>query len=178
VIAVPVLVAAYLGFLVFVASLVLGILAPMFEKKRSVWKILRGLAVAVVIACLGIILVSAIPGLVSSPRQSKYARTGADTKTVVTQAIVYAKDKGVYPTSLKVLRDSGYANVGDSDPWNNPYLLSPALASGGKPKDGDDVYVFSKGPKGTGTYPPPLTGVTGEDGSVGYSSVYGSFQGR
>lgn len=95
------------------------------------------------------------------------------TKTAVTQAIVYANDKNVYPTGLKVLRDSGYANVPDTDPWNSPYVLAPVLTSGAKPRDGDDVYIYSKGPKGTGTYRRPFTLNTGEDGSVGYSSLYG-----
>ena len=100
-------------------------------------------------------------------------RAKSDTKTAVTQAIVYANDKHVYPTSLKVLRDAGYANVPDIDHWGNPYVLAPVLTSGAKPRDGDDVYIYSKGPKGTGTYPRPFTLNTREDGSVGYSSLYG-----
>jgi type II secretory pathway pseudopilin PulG len=156
---------------------VLGILAPMLDEKGSPWKVLRGLAAAVVVACVGVMLISAIPGLVSSPRRSKYSRAMSETKTAVTQAIVYANDKGVYPSSLKVLRDSGYANVLDSDPWNNPYVPAPVLTSGAKPRDGDDVYIYSKGPKGTGTYPRPFTLNTGEDGSVGYRSLYGPWSG-
>jgi len=110
--------------------------------------------------------------------RSKYARAASDTKTAVTQVVVYEYDNGVYPTSLKVLRDAGYANVLDTDPWSQPYVLAPVLTSGAKPRDGDDVYIHSKGPKGTGTYPRPFISNTGENGSVGYSSVYGSFQGH
>jgi type II secretory pathway pseudopilin PulG len=167
-----------LGSVICLGSFVLGILAPTLEKKPSPWKVLRGLAAAVVVACVGAILLSAIPGFVSSPRRSKYSGAAADTKTAVTYAIVYAMDKGVYPTSLKVLRDSGYANVLDTDRWNNPYVLAlVVLTSGAKPRDSDDLYVYSKGPKGTGTYPRPFTPDTGRDGSVGYSSLYGSWSG-
>ena len=96
----------------------------------------------------------------------------------MTQAIVYAKDKGVYPTSLAVLREEGYAALSETDPWGNDYVLSPLLTQGSTPREGDNVYVFSKGREGTGVYPQPFTGETGEGGSVGYSSVGGSWMGR
>ncbi len=90
---------------------------------------------------------------------------------------MYAKDKGVYPTSITVLREEGYWNRQDrdpdKDPWGNNYVLSPVLTRGGIPREGDNVYVFSTGPKGTGVYPEPFTSDTGEDGSIGYSSVDG-----
>lgn len=111
-----------------------------------------------------------------TPR-SRYSSAASDAKTAVVQATVYANDKGVYPTGMKVLRESGYANVPDKDPWGNDWVLSPVLTQGSKPREGDEVYVYSKGPKGTGTYPTPFTSDTGRDGSVGYSSVYGSWSG-
>jgi hypothetical protein len=41
-----------------------------------------------------------------SPR-AKYSGAASDAKTALTQAIVYANDKGVYPTSRMVLRNGG-----------------------------------------------------------------------
>lgn len=59
------------------------------------------------------------------------------------------------------------------------------LAQGGKLQAGDDVYVYSKGFCGTGTYEPtrwrkdPQGGLdTGKCGAAGYSSLYGSFVGQ
>lgn len=115
--------------------------------------------------------------VVKPSRRQPYARAASDTKTALTQAIVYANDKGGYPTSLKILRDSGYANVLDTDPWGNPYLLSPQLRQGAKPNATDDIYIYSRGPRGTGQYHQRFPN-TGNDGAVGYSSIYGSFQGE
>ncbi len=95
----------------------------------------------------------------------------------MTQAMVYASDHGVYPTSITVLREGEikYTVIPDKDPWGNDYVLSPVLTEGRKPQEGDNVYVFSRGSKGTGVYPRPFTSDTGEDGSIGYSSVDGRF---
>jgi hypothetical protein len=115
-----------------------------------------------------------------SMRRSKNSRAVADAKTAVRQAIVYANDKGRYPTSIKVLREEGYANLDDRDPWVNDWVLSPLLTQGSKPKQGDDVYVYSKGPEGTGTYPTPEQFKSGRferDGSAGYSSLHGEWKG-
>jgi hypothetical protein len=110
-------------------------------------------------------------------RESRRIRiTRSDTKTAATQAIVYANDKNAYPTSLKVLRDSGYANVRDEDPWGRPFVFAPLLTEGRKPKSEEDVYIYSKGSCGTGTYQPGRQD-TGKCGAVGYSSIYGSFKG-
>jgi len=63
-------------------------------------------------------------------------------------------------------------------PWGYRGVLSPQFSEGSKPRADDDVYVYSKGPKGTGTYLRPFTPNTGRDGSVDYSSLYGSWHGR
>ena len=98
------------------------------------------------------------------------------TWLAVTKSIEYAQDKGVYPTSLKMLREEGYMGAfPDKDIWGNEWVLSPVLTEGRTPRKGDNVYVYSRGPKGTGVYPQPFTHDTGEDGSVGYSSVDGEF---
>ena len=90
---------------------------------------------------------------------------------------MYAKDNGVYPTSITVLREGDvvYCACPDKDPWGNDYVLSPLLTQGGTPKEGDNLYVYSRGPKGTGVYPSPFTSDTGHDGAVGWSSVDGCF---
>jgi hypothetical protein len=131
-----------------------------------------------ILAVIGTFAAMAGVNILSCCSSTRTQIASSHTKTAVTQAIVYSSDKGAYPTSLRVLRDSGYANLLDADPWYNPYVLAPVLTSGAKPRDGDDVYIYSKGPKGTGTYPRPFTLNTGEDGSVGYSSLYGAWSGH
>jgi len=108
-------------------------------------------------------------------RRSRYAQGAADTKTAVTQTLVYAPEKNVYPTSVQALRDAGLASLSDDDPWGTPFQLSPDLLAGNPP--GGESYIFSKGPYGTGIYPNPFTSNTGAGGSVGYSSVYGTWTG-
>ncbi len=131
----------------------------------------------IVVAIIGILAAIAIPNLMTAQRKSKYSRAASDTKTAVTQAIVYANDKNVYPTSLQVLRNTGYANVLDQDPWNAAYVLSGLLTAGSAAGGNDDIYVYSKGGSATGAYPVPFTASTGAGGSVGYSSMYGSWMG-
>jgi prepilin-type N-terminal cleavage/methylation domain-containing protein len=131
----------------------------------------------IVVAVIGILAAIAIPNLVSTQRRSKYSRAAADTKTAVNQALVYGNDKGNYPTSIATLRSAGYGAINDQDPWGTSYELSPSLTTGSQPSDADEVYVYSKGANVTGTYPNPFTSNTGEGGSVGYSSVYGSWSG-
>ncbi len=91
--------------------------------------------------------------------------------------MVYASDHGVYPTSITVLREGEikYTVIPDKDPWGNDYVLAPVLTEGTTPTEGDNVYVYSRGSKGTGVYPQPFAHNTGEDGAIGYSSVDGRF---
>ena len=131
----------------------------------------------IVVAIIGILAAIAIPNLMSAQRKSKYSRSASDTKTAVTQAIVYANDKNFYPSSMQVLRNNGYANVLDKDPWNFNYVLAGLLTASSIPGQTDDIYIYSKGASTTGTYV-PNTPSTGSGGAVGYSSVYGSFQGN
>jgi prepilin-type N-terminal cleavage/methylation domain-containing protein len=132
----------------------------------------------IVVAIIGILAAIAIPNLMSAQRKSKYSRSASDTKTAVTQAIVYGNDKNVYPASLAVLRNNGYANVSDNDPWNTPYVAAPLMTGASIPGQTDDIYIYSKGAGVAGTYSPPYTGAALASGvEVGYSSVYGSFSG-
>jgi len=131
----------------------------------------------IVVLIISLLSLIAIPNLLSAQRRSRYSRAAEDTKTATTQAVVYAIDKNVYPTSLLVIRDAGLSSVPDLDPWGNSYELSPTMTSGITPGYADDVHVFSKGPYGTGTFPTPFVPDTGTGGSVGYSSIYGSWMG-
>lgn len=131
----------------------------------------------VVIVIIGLLASIAIPNLISAHRKARYSRAASDSKTLVTQAILYGNDIGVYPTSVAVMRTSGYVNMADVDPWNLPWRLSPALLSGAPARQTDDVYMYSRGARATGVYPEPFTPFTGENGSVGFSSVYGSWSG-
>ncbi|MEE9138200.1 MAG: hypothetical protein V3V07_06605 [candidate division NC10 bacterium] len=161
-----------------VAAIVLGAVAA-FRIQGSQGK-LKGLGLATMGAALGFIslfLLIFIPNLQTASRRSRRSIAASDAKIAVTEAIVYASDNGVYPTSIKVLREGEivYCPCPDKDPWGNDYVLPPVLTEGRTPREGDNVYVYSRGPKGTGVYPQPFTHDTGEDGSVGYSSVDGEF---
>ena len=131
----------------------------------------------VVVAIIGVLASIAIPNLLSAHRKARYSRCAADAKTLSTQAIVYGNDRGVYPTNIGALRSGGYTNIADADPWSTPYQLSPSLLAGVQAGTFDDVYVYSKGASANGTYPVPFITYTGNGGSVGYSSVYGSWTG-
>jgi prepilin-type N-terminal cleavage/methylation domain-containing protein len=129
----------------------------------------------ITVAIIGILATIAIPNLLNASRKSKYSRAAADTRMAVTQAFVYSNDKNAYPTSIKVIRDNTLTNVNDSDPWGTPYELSPSMLAGLPP--GPEVYIYSKGASASGSYPSPFVPNTGNGGSVGYSSVYGSWTG-
>jgi len=159
-------------------AIVMGCVA-MFRIRGSQGK-LKGLGLANTGVALGFIclfLLIAIPNFLQVSRRSRRSIAASDAKTAVTRAMVYASDNGVYPTSIKVLREGEivYCACPYTDPWGNDYVLSPVLTQGSEPKEDDNVYVFSRGPKGTGVYPRPFTSDTGPDGSVGYSSVDGSW---
>jgi general secretion pathway protein G len=130
----------------------------------------------IVVAIIGILAAIAIPNLMSAQRRSRYSRAASDTKTAVTQSIVYANDKNSYPSSMGMLRNTGYANVGDNDPWNTAFVISTKMDAATPPGQQDDIYIYSKGAGVAGTYSPGVTD-TGNGGAVGYSSIYGSFTG-
>lgn len=131
----------------------------------------------IAVAILSILAAIAIPNIQNAIRKSRFSRAAADTKIATTQTVTYASDHGIYPTSLNVLRQSGYSSVAINDPWGLPYELSPSMTSGLPPTGLDDVYIYSKGPASIGTYPDPFVVQTGLGGSVGYSSVYGAWTG-
>jgi prepilin-type N-terminal cleavage/methylation domain-containing protein len=139
----------------------------------------------IVVAIIGILAAIAIPNLLSAQKKSKYARTASDTKTAVTQAIVYSNDKNQNPGDVTQLRNAGYANIANNDPWDGAWAYSSAFANNGVPAAQGEMGVCSQGPLGAGvasgcSYPTDLSGPVPEvtNGTVGYSSVYGSWQGK
>jgi hypothetical protein len=91
--------------------------------------------------------------------------------------IVCGNDRNKYPISV-ALRGGGYTNVADVDSWGTPWQLSPSLLSGQASGTSDDVHLHKKGAGATGVYLVPFASDTGLSGSVGYSSVYGSWTGK
>ena len=84
----------------------------------------------IVVVIIGLLASIAIPNLLSAHRKARYSRAASDSKTLVTQAIVYGNDRNKYPTSVAALRVGGYTNVADVDTWGIPWQLSPTLLSG------------------------------------------------
>ena len=138
----------------------------------------------IVVAIIGILAAIAIPNLLSAQRRSRYSRSASDTKTAVTQGIVYSNDYNQNPVDLATLRTQGFANVSSLDPWGIAYLVSDAYASTAMPAAVGDMWVCSQG-AGTGGTDCPATSASwgggessGTGGSVGYSSIYGSWMGN
>jgi prepilin-type N-terminal cleavage/methylation domain-containing protein len=131
------------------------------------------------VAIIGILAAIAIPNLISAQRRSRYARAASDAKTATTQGIVYSNDRSQNPGSIQTLRDGGYANIANTDPWGTAWVCSVAFADTNTPANQGEMGVCSKGPLNNGdcTFPMTGPGVSQPGGSVGYSSVYGSWQG-
>jgi len=136
----------------------------------------------IVVAILGILAAISVPNLLNAQRRARYSRAASDTKTAVGQAVVYQNDKNVYPGTIAVLRQTGYANVMDDDPWKNPYVVSNLFRDTAlSPTLGTEIHVCSKGITGAAadctatdltTTPPSILG-----GGVGYSATYGAWMG-
>jgi len=133
----------------------------------------------IVVAIIGILAAIAIPNLLSAQKRSRYARAASDTKTAVTQGIVYSNDRNANPGTVTELRNQGYANIASTDPWGIGWVYSASFGDTATPANQGEMGVCSKGPaNAAGCVFPVITPDTGPDGVVGYSSVYGSFQGR
>jgi len=140
----------------------------------------------IVVGIIGILAAIAIPMLQDAIRRSRYARAASDTKTALTQAVIFANDQNHYPLNLDVLRNSGYTNVKVRDPWNRLYTLSTVFATQAVPSAGQEAWVCSHGPffgggcPGAGALASSIAGFpnTGINGAVGYSAIYGSFIGE
>jgi prepilin-type N-terminal cleavage/methylation domain-containing protein len=138
----------------------------------------------IVVAIIGILAAIALPNLQNARRRSQYTRSASDTKTAVTQAIVYQNDYSVYPGSIATLRTTGYANVSDADPWDTPWVTTALFQDTIPPLDAsEELHVCSKGPSTTAADcdTADLTAIPASGtiaGGIGYSAFYGSWQGR
>ena len=140
----------------------------------------------IVVAIIGILAAIAIPNLLSARRRANYSRSASDTKTAVTQSIVYQNDYAKYPGTLSTLRTQGYANVQDKDPWTIVYVVSNLFADTGIPPvtKSSQVHVCSTGASAASVTDAFCTSAdltstpsAGVSGSVGYSATYGSWMG-
>ena len=151
-----------------------------FRKKAKGFTLIELL---IVVAIIWILAAIAIPNLLSARRRANYSRAASDTKTAVTQGIVYQNDYGVYPGSLNNLRQMGYASVPDDDPWPGGalYILSLGYADNTLPLNGSQVHVCSEGPTGASADcdTANITATPGgvQDGGADYSATYGSWMG-
>lgn len=140
----------------------------------------------IVVAIIGILAAIAIPNLLSARRRANYSRAASDTKTAVTQSIVYQNDTGVYPGTVAKLRTDGYANVADLDPFTSAWVTTLLFKDTTIPvNDSSEVHICSEGPSGAQPAPQcdeaDLTTIPPSDianGGVGYSASYGSWMGK
>ncbi len=131
------------------------------------------------VTVISILLAIAIPNVILAQKRSRYAQAASETKTATTQGIIYSNDRGQNPGSVQTLRVAGYANINETDPWGDAWVCSGAFSDTSSPAIQGEMGVCSKGPVNSGdcTFPMAGPGMPMQNGSVGYSSVYGSWQG-
>lgn len=136
----------------------------------------------IVVAIIAILAAISIPNLLNAQRRSRYSRAATDTKTAVSQAVMYQNDRNVYPGTIANLRSSGFANVTDNDPWRLPYVVSNLFSDTSlTPSSGTEIHVCSKGVTGAAPDCTPAdlssTPASVFNGGVGYSATYGGWMG-
>ena len=138
----------------------------------------------IAVAVIALLATIALPNLQNSRRRAQYSRAASDTKTAVTQTIVYQNDMSVFPGTIANLRVTGYANVQDLDPWGTPWVTTLLFQDTTPPLTASsELHVCSEGP----TFAVadcdsadlgflPASGTL--DGGIGYSAYYGPWQGQ
>lgn len=140
--------------------------------------------ILIAMAIIAILAAIALPNLQGARRRSQYSRAASDTKTAVTQAVVYQNDTNVFPGTVANLRATGYANVADLDPWNTPWVTTALFQDTTVPVTAsNEVHVCSEGASGNAPDcdTADLTAILPSgtpDGGVGYSASYGGWQGQ
>jgi len=138
----------------------------------------------IAVAIIGILAAIAVPNLLSARGRANYSRAASDTKTAVTQAVVYQNDFSVFPGTIADLRTTGYANVADLDPWGTPWVTTALFQDNTIPaNDSIEVHVCSEGPTRAALDcdSADLTTILPSGtlaGGVGYSATYGAWMGR
>lgn len=100
-----------------------------------------------------------------------------EARWAVELALRHRRDHDRNPGSLERLNQA-YPDdpVAMTDPWGRPWVLSPAFRGTSAPADDGDLWVCSRGVRGTGPCPPP-----GWEsipyGSVGHSAQFGYWWG-
>ena len=138
----------------------------------------------IAVAVIGILAAIALPNLQNARRRAQYSRAASDTKTAVTQTVVYQNDLSVYPGTIAALRATGYANIADLDPWGRAWVTTLLFQDTTPPLTASsELHVCSEGPAGAvadcdsadlGFLPASGT----LDGGIGYSAFYGPWAGQ
>jgi general secretion pathway protein G len=122
----------------------------------------------IVVAIIGIVASIAIINLIPAQQRAKYARASADTKTIVTQSLVYINDNNCAPASVTDLWDlngptGGGAACGATAP------VPGYMATVTDPFTSGANYLFGFAP--TGVNRSWARGWDGTDDSAGWNGV-------
>lgn len=138
----------------------------------------------IAVAIIGILAGIALQNLQAARRKAQYTQAASDTKTAVTQAVVYQNDYSVFPGTIANLRSMSFANVKDTDPWGTAWVTTALFQDDTPPISASgELHVCSEGPTkdAPDCYPADLPGFLPSgttNGGTGYSALYGSWQGR
>ena len=136
----------------------------------------------IVVAIIGILAAIAIPNLLSARRRANYSRAASDSKTAVTQAIVYQNDYQFNPGNVANLRVAGYANITNNDPWGTAWVTTALFQDMSLPLTAsNEMHLCSEGATAAAADCDAadlnLTPVGVMGGGVGYSATYGAWIG-
>lgn len=120
----------------------------------------------IVVAIIGILAAIAIPNLVAAQRRAKYSRTAGDTKTIVTQSMVYINDNNCAPDTIVDLWDTNGPTGGG---LCNPATIDGYMSTVTDPFTGGSDYLA--GFDVTGVNRAWGTGSDGTDDSTGWDGV-------
>ena len=124
----------------------------MLHRMRTQAKGFTLLELLIVVAIIGVLAAIAIPNFVSASTKSKYGRTLADTKTIVSQVMLYQNDNNAYPANWAALQGGNYMST-TSDPFaaaNTPYLGTITAAP---------VNAFTTGKDANGAWAAPAAAI-------------------
>ena len=100
---------------------------------------------------------------------------------IVEQAQQYLRVEGRNAGSIAELRRRfPEADIEVRDPWSRDWIVSPAFEDATTPPNPGDLWVCSRGPRGTGHCPLAnlVAGPSSAPGSIGYSARFGGWEGK